>query len=348
MRASIIVVAYNSRADLGPCLGAITAQMQPDDELIVVDNASTDGSAEWVQAQFPEARLLRCTNLGYAGGNNVGAAAARGEFLVILNPDTMLEAGALDALLAPLHNDPTALTTARIVFMDRPTIINTCGNTMHYTGLAYCRGAGRPLHEFEAPAEVDAVSGAAFAIPRQCFVQLGGFDEHFWMYVEDTDLSLRAQMRGSRIIYVPQAIVRHAYTPAYSPRKAFFLDRNRHLMLLKNMSWGMYARMLPALLLSEFVTWGFLALQGPRYWPVKLRVYHALWHMRPHIRAARRAAQAQRRRPEREVVARMTHRLEFHQFAHGVLARAAALVLHPAFRAARWVCVPEPLGGSRG
>lgn len=343
MRASIILVAYNSRADLGPCLDAIFRQTQPDDEVIVVDNGSTDGSADFVQRQFPHARLIRCTNTGYAGGNNVGARAAQGKYLVLLNPDTIAQPGALDALLAPLATPDVAMTTACLVFMDRPTIVNACGNTMHYTGLTYCRGAGRAIGDFRAAAEVDAVSGAAFAVRREVFVQLGGFDEQFFMYVEDTDLSWRARLAGYRILYIPGAIVRHAYRPAYTPRKAFYLDRNRHAMLLKHMSRAMYTRMLPGLLLSEIVTGGFLLLQGPRFWLVKPRVYRALWRDRRWIRHGRRAAQALRRCDDHALIGRLTHRLEFHQLANSALAHAAALVLHPLFRAARWLCVPQPL-----
>ena len=336
MRASVIVVAYNSQACLEPCLASILRELGPQDELIVVDNGSTDGSADLVRAQFPQARLLPGTNSGSAGGNNRGAAAARGAYLVFLNPDTVLQPGALTALLAPLEQaGEVALTTACIVYMDRTAIVNTCGNTMHYTGLTYCRGAGQPRSAYRESCEVDAVSGAAFAIRREVFEELGGFDEQFFLYVEDTDLSWRARLAGYRCLYVADAVVAHAYRPAYTPTKAFYLDRNRHLMLLKNLSRATYVRMLPGLLLAELVTWGFLLSKGPRYWGVKLRVYRWLWAQRGAIRAARRQVQARRHRADAEVVGQLTHRLAFEQFGGRWIARAAAIAMHPAFWAAR-------------
>lgn len=335
MRASIIVVSYNNRADLGPCLDSIGVQMQSDDELIVVDNESSDGSANFVHEHYPHVRLVRSTNTGYAGGNNAGAVIAGGTYLVFLNPDTVVEPGALAALIAPLGLNDVGLTTACIVHLARPDIVNTCGNTLHYTGLAYCRGAGRPRSEYTVPAEVDAVSGAAFAIRRDLFEALGGFDPRFFMYCEDTDLAWRGRLAGYRCLYVPEAVVRHAYLPGYTPTKAFYLDRNRHLMLLKNLDQSTYRRMLPGLLLSEIVTWGFLLIKGPRYWGVKRRVYHSLWQQRHAIAVTRQHVQQQRRRCDRTIVGCMTHRLEFGQLAPAALARFAEMVFHPAFWVAR-------------
>lgn len=336
MRASILVVTYNSRAYLAQCIDSLMRDIDPRDELIMVDNGSTDGTAELVRTRYPQVRLIMNANSGYAGGNNRGAARARGEYLVLLNPDTVVQPGTLSALIAPLAGkSDVGLTTACIVHMNRPNIVNTCGNTVHYTGLTYCRGAGRSRQHYATSCEVDAVSGAACAIRRKVFEELGGFDEQFFMYVEDTDLSIRARLAGYRCWYVAEAVVLHDYRPSYAPDKAFYLDRNRHLMLLKNLSASSYLRMLPGLLLAEVVTWGFLLLKGPRFWGVKLRVYRWLWEQRHAIRARRSAAQALRRRSDRQVIGQMTHRLEFSQLAGRKLAYAAGALFHPAFWMAR-------------
>lgn len=329
-RASVVVVTYNSAAYIEACLASLLPELRPDDELIVADCGSTDGTPALVRARFPQARLLAGENVGYAGGCNRGARAARGEALVFLNPDTVARPGALAALLAPLAG--AALSTACVVHMRQPALVNTCGNTVHYTGLAYCRGAGRPASELAEACEVDAVSGAAFAIRRDVFERLGGFDERFFMYVEDTDLSLRARLDGERVVYAPGAVVEHDYRPAYTPAKAFYLDRNRHLMLLKNLSAPTWRRMLPGLLLGELVTWGFLLIKGPRFWGVKPRVYGWLWARRAAIRAGR---PAQPSAAERALLGRLAYRLEFEQLANRALARLAGALFHPAFRFAR-------------
>lgn len=340
MRASVIIITHNSRAYLEACLESVLSECAPHDELIVVDNGSTDGGADFVRARYPAVRLIHNRNTGYAGGCNRGAAVAQGETLVFLNPDTVLDPGALTALIAPLRiTSDVALTTACIVHLRHPERINTCGNTIHCTGLTYCRGAGQPWSNLATSVEVDAVSGAAFAIRRTVFEELGGFDERFRMYVEDTDLSWRARLAGYRCLYVADAIVKHDYRLSYSPAKAFYLDRNRHLMLLKNLGGTTYLRLLPGLLLGELATWGFLLLKGPRYWSVKLRVYGWLWLQRREIAAARREVQALRRRSDRVIVERMTHRLEFNQLAGRTVARVAGLLFHPAFKLARRIAL---------
>jgi len=332
MRVSVIIVTYNSRNYLNVCLQSVIDQLEIEDELIVVDNSSIDGSADLIRTHYPQVRLIHNQNMGYAGGNNCGAAVAKGEYLFFLNPDTRLEGGALALLLAPLMNNTNiALTTACVVLMNRPELINTCGNTMHFTGLTYCRGAGQHKVKYSTSIEVDAVSGSAFAIRREVFEQLGGFDERFFMYVEDTDLSWRARLAGYRCLYVADAIVQHDYRLSYSPEKAYYLDRNRHFMLMKNLKRTTYLRMLPGILLSELITWGFLLMNGPNYWLVKPKVYSWLLTHRKIIYQANREMHVYTEQDYREVVEKMAYRLEFEQLADRQLAYLAALVFHPAF-----------------
>ena len=338
MNTSVIIVAYNSRAYLPDCLDSILRELHAGDEVIVVDNGSSDGTAAFLRAQYPTVRLLEGENVGYAGGNNRGASVAQGKWLVFLNPDTRLQPGALAALLAPLANSSAiGLTTACIVHMRQPDIVNACGNTIHYTGLTYCRGAGRPSAEYAEAGAVDAVSGAAFAVSRTVFAALGGFDEQFFMYVEDTDLSWRARLAGYRCWYVPRAVVEHDYQPSYTPSKAFYLERNRYMMLLKNLQPATFVRLLPGLSLSECVTWGFLLLKGPHYWLVKLRVYRWLWRQRSELRQVYRQVQALRQCSDQAIMAHLTYRLEFQQLAGSALARIAEGLFHPAFWLGRQV-----------
>jgi GT2 family glycosyltransferase len=152
------------------------------------------------------------------------------------------------------------------------------------------------------------------------------------MYVEDTDLSWRARLLGYHCLYVPDAVVKHDYRMSYSATKAFYLERNRHLMLLKNLSRSTYFSLLPSLLLAELVTWGFLLLKGPRFWGVKIRVYRWLWEQRLAIAAAHHTTQALRRRSDHEIVDRLTYQLEFHQLAGARITLVAESIFHPAFR----------------
>ncbi|UCC63064.1 MAG: glycosyltransferase family 2 protein [Anaerolineae bacterium] len=329
---SVIVVNHNGRAHLEACLRSLL-QDGRDYEIVLVDNASTDGSVAYVARAFPQVRLIRNeTNQGFGRGNNAGARWARGEYLAFLNPDTIVEPEWLEALVRALEADPQAgLATAKILLLADGERINTCGNEVHCTGLTLCRGLGMGRDAFAARSEVGAVSGAAFAVRRQVFEALEGFDEPFFMYLEDTDLSWRARLAGYRCLYVPQSVVYHDYRLRFGPDKTYYLERNRYLMLLKSLRWRTLLVLLPALLLGEVVTWGFMLLRERRRLSNKLRAYAWIARHWDQIMASRRQTQALRRVKDRDLIAGCTHRLAFEQTGDGVIARAVHLVFDPLF-----------------
>ncbi|MBN1954925.1 MAG: glycosyltransferase family 2 protein [Anaerolineae bacterium] len=333
MQASLIVVNYNDRDYLDACLASLLADGGPDYEVILVDNASTDGSADHVTRAFPTVRLIRNpSNAGFGAANNVGAREARGEYLVFVNPDTVVEAGWFRPLVAALEADPQAgLATSRILLLADRERINTCGNETHYTGLTLCRGMGLERERLAEPAVVGAVSGAAFAVRRELFHALGGFDEMFFLYMEDTDLSWRARLTGYRCLYVPQSVVYHDYTLRFGPLKTYYQERNRYAMLLKNLRWGTLFVLAPALLLAELVAWGFVLLRERSRWTNKLRAYAWVIQHWQQIAAQRRRVQSLRQVRDRELVAGSTYRLAFEQTGKGRIARLAHLLFDPCF-----------------
>jgi GT2 family glycosyltransferase len=332
-RASIIIVNHNGKGYLDACLDSLQEGGELGYEVIVVDNASGDGSAEHVAACHPQVRLIRSeTNLGFGAGNNLGARWARGDYLAFLNPDTEAEPGWLEALIVALEKDTEAgLATALVLLMDEPDRVNTCGNDMHVTGLTLCRGMGVDRDAFSKTAEVGAVSGAAFAIRRELFETLGGFDESFFLYVEDSDLSLRARLAGHRLLAVPRAVIYHDYRLQFGPQKVFYQERNRTLMLLKAFHWRTLLILAPALALGEVVTWGFLLLGERRQWAEKLRAYG--WIMKHWVRIleARRHTQALRRVRDRDLIHSLTYRLDYEQAGGGLPPRLAHALFDPLF-----------------
>ena len=331
--ASVILVTYNSQPYLKVCLDALGRTLPPGCEVVVLDNASSDGSADLVEAGFSNARLLRSPeNLGYAGGNNRAADVASGEYLVFLNPDTRVEPGWLEALLAPLQADPLiGLATPKILLMQEPERINTCGNDIHLSGLTLCRGAGLEKERLDQLVEVSAVSGAAFSMRRDLFQRLGGFDETFFTYMEDSDLSWRARLAGYRCAYTPEAVVYHAYNLRFGSRKTFFQERNRYLMLLKNLRWGSLLALLPALLLAEFVTWGYVLTQVRGQWKQKPQAWGWVARHWRGVLACRRSSQALRRQSDRDLLRLHTWRLAFEQTGPGATVRLAHWVFDPLF-----------------
>ncbi|MBC7227275.1 MAG: glycosyltransferase family 2 protein [Thermoflexales bacterium] len=333
MRASIILVNCNGRAHLERCLPSVLSTVTPADEVIIVDNGSTDGSADWASKEFPTIRLIPSrVNGGFGYGCNLGANHARGTFLVFLNPDTVVCPSWLDALLAPLVNPQVALTTPCILQMNEPTQINAAGNEVHLSGLAFCRGAGMPPAAFPTPGDVAAISGAAFAVRRDVWEALGGMDESFFLYVEDTDLSWRAWLAGYRCHYVPEPVVYHDYALSFGEGKFFFQERNRYLLLLKNLRWRTLLLLFPSLLLAEVITWGFLLMSHPHRWREKVRAYLWLFRHGREIWARRQAVQAHRRVRDRDLLARCTPYLAYEQTGRARAARWAHRLLDPLFR----------------
>jgi GT2 family glycosyltransferase len=231
---SLIIVVYNGRPYLDGCLDSLRRTLPAATEVIVVDNGSTDGSAALVRARMPEARLLvNETNRGFAAACRQGADQARGEFLVFLNQDVRAEPGWLEALLEPFRDPTVGLTTPTILWMDDPERIQSCGQDVHYTGLVFARnfGASRAAVTGAPFADVAAVSGAAFAIRRKVWEELGGFTDMFYMYYEETDLSWRAGRAGYRCLHVPASVVYHAgRLDRPSPLALYCSFRNRILM----------------------------------------------------------------------------------------------------------------------
>jgi hypothetical protein len=237
-RTTAIVLNHDGARWLPACLDALGRQAGSF-EVLVVDNASTDGSGAACE-RLPGVRLLRLDeNLGFAAGNNAGARAARGaDYLVFLNNDTEAEPGWLEAIVGTLDARPdAALATSHIVRLDDPSVVDSAGDGYLRAGGAFKRWHGQRRPPGMDVEEVFGVCGAAFAIRRAAFERLGGFDERFFMVYEDVDLSYRARLAGERCLYVPSAIVRHAGSGSLGRESAaavFYGQRNLEWTWIKN------------------------------------------------------------------------------------------------------------------
>lgn len=238
---SVIVLNWNGRELLTECLDSVRAQTFRAFELIVVDNGSTDGSPELLRNRWDEeARIVALSaNLGYAGGNNAGIRAARGRYVVLLNNDTAVDPGWLDALSRAAHRHPDAgMFTPKVLNYFRRDEIDNTGHVLYPDGLA--RGRHRLEKDdgrFDEEGEALWPSGCAGVYRREMLDEIGLLDESFFAYGEDVDMGLRARWAGWSCYYVPEAVVYHKYsatTGAYVPQKVFLVERNRLWILLKN------------------------------------------------------------------------------------------------------------------
>lgn len=293
---SVVLVSYESRTDLERLLPTVFTQGL-ELEVLVVDNHPGDGTADWLRIAYPYVRVIpRPDNPGYAGGNNTGITEARGRYVLILNPDTELHPGTLRVLLEAIRAHPQALIGAKLLNPDGT--VNAAGNQMHYSGITTCRGLHAPAERHRGLEPVPLLSGAALIAAKETWVELGGFDEDYWMYLEDTDLSLRARLRGYPLLCANDALITHYYRLGMNPRKFYYLERNRLLTLCKVYQERTLRQMAPALLLTEFATWGFALLKGPAYLAARWRGYTWLYRNRERIRQKRAEVQKTRVIPD--------------------------------------------------
>lgn len=217
---SVVIVTYNSRDDIAGCLEALSALDGPRPEIIVVDNASTDSTADLVAERFPSVRLVRsASNLGFGGGNNLGFAVARGDLLVTVNPDVRLRPDALTALRGAFAADERlGIAGAKLLFADGQTIQHAGGIVEYPLATTRHRGYGEADRgQFDEPADVEFVTGAALALRRAVVEQIHGFDAGFYpVYFEDTDLCYRARAAGWRVKYIPVAVGLHPSSASLS------------------------------------------------------------------------------------------------------------------------------------
>lgn len=332
-----MVVTYNGRKYVDNCLRTLIDSSPDNIDVVVVDNDSADGTAAYVREFFPSIRVVESgANLGYGEANNKGALTGTGQYIAVLNQDALVTTGWLTPLIDALEAHPAVgLVTPKILQHDTPDRINTCGNAPHYTGITPCRGFDAPV---DAPAyagshQVGAVSGAAFLIRRDLFDAIGGFDGSFFLYLEDTDLSLRALSAGYESWYVADSTVLHEFEPRFGTDKLFFLERNRYVMLLKLYRWRTLVALLPALCLTEVAVWGYALLRGPSAVRSKARAWWSLLRALPDVLKRRKSVQLLRQRPDRDILSACEATLDLKELGMQTGGFAMA-VLNPLF--SRW------------
>ncbi|HEX6289168.1 MAG TPA: glycosyltransferase family 2 protein [Herpetosiphonaceae bacterium] len=299
MNVSVIVVTWNGLHVLRDCLAALARQTLPH-ELIVVDNGSHDATGAWLAQHAPQAKVIALLrNLGFAGGNNVGLRTATGEYLVLLNNDTIAAPDFLEQLVAPLADDPWIGSVAGVLtFAHQPQTIASAGIVVGRDALHRDLWALEPLGVLPSqPIEIFGASGGAVCYRRSALDEVGLLDEGYFNYLEDADLAWRLRLEGWRCVLAPAARVRHIYSATSvqgSPFKQRLLARNRLRLL---------ARCLPLKLLRKhwwsIVRYDVLALgYGVLRWqPAVITGRLAALRELPALMTERRAIQSRRSVP---------------------------------------------------
>jgi GT2 family glycosyltransferase len=258
-RVTVVIVNFNGGANVVRCLESLAAQTVPPERILLVDNASSDGSLaacrELVAGGGPLAGRTTIDalpdNVGFAAGSNRGLAAADTEFVALLNPDAFPEPGWLAALVAAAQAHPeSAAFGSRQMLAGRPGVLDGIGDRWHVSGLAWREGHGRPLHPSDLEArEIFSPCAAAALYRRAAIVSVGGFDEDYFCFGEDVDLGFRLRLAGHSARSVPDAVVEHVGGASSEGRLATYLGhRNLLWTLVKNTP----GPVLPAALLAHF------------------------------------------------------------------------------------------------
>lgn len=305
-----MVVTFNSREAITRSIPALLSELAPGDEVIVVDNASTDGTADALAALAPVARLIRnASNTGFASAANRGAEQATGDVVLLLNPDAIVQAGFRKAILQPLTAEPDWAAWMGLVTMEAAmeagTLVNTSGGVVHFTGVSWAGEAGLPVPAVpDGRREVAFASGACLAVRREDWREQGGFSPDFFMYCEDADLSLRLRLAGRRIGIEPAARADHDYEFAKGQAKWRFLERNRWALVVRTYPPALLVLVAPALVATEIAIWAIAVTSG---WGLqKLLATYDLIRSVPRLARERRAIQGGRRVGAAEFAAFLT------------------------------------------
>ena len=315
---SVVVLNWNGDRVIESCLRSVQAQTYGPLEVIVVDNASADGSVEVIRSQFPKTQLIvNKANLGFGGGNNVGIRASQGTYIMVLNNDTRLHPNCIEELKRSVEQEEGYGACASKILLESPgNLIDAAGIVVCPDGLSIGRGRLEEGERFNQEVEVFFGSGCACLYRREMLEDVGLYDEDFFAYAEDTDLGWRARLAGWKCTYNPKAIVYHVHSASsgtYSRLKAFLVERNRIWVAIKNFPF-------PLLVLGQLYTlkryfWqaygaftgrgaaGRFTAQCSRVELAKilLKVYLCIWTSLPTLLRKRRQIQKKRLIPNREV-----------------------------------------------
>jgi GT2 family glycosyltransferase len=286
---SLIVVSYNEVENISNTLSALMRQTYPRYEIIVYDNKSSDGTPEYIFRNFTSIQLIRGKeNLGFSGANNEAAKIAQGKYLAFVNDDAYVSSSWLEPLVEILETDPTVgCAGAELLCSEKRDEILCHGNGIHLSGIAYVHNRGK-IARAAPPMEVGGISGAAFLMSRELFKEIGGFESLFFLYYEDTDLSLRLRLFGKRCMVVPGARVYHNCESRFRLSKVFYLERNRYLSIFSLMSIPMLLLMAPSILAFEIISWGYCLLRGKEAIRSKANAWNAIYGYRSWIKERRR------------------------------------------------------------
>ena len=298
VRVSIIIVSWNALELLKRCLPSVVATEFDDFEIILADNASTDGSAEWVSEYLPSVRIVRHPeNWGFARGNNEAVPHARGEIIVLLNNDVEVPSGWLSPIVARFDEAPDVAAAQPKLHQfdarDRFEYSGAAGGFLDRWGYPFARGRlfdtlEKDDGQYDGQREIFWASGTCLAVRRSVWESIGSLEEAFFMHMEEIDLCWRIRRAGHRIECITSSVVYHiggGSLPAGNPRKTYLNFRNNLLMLYRNLPtdrWWM--TLMVRSVLDVIAALRFIVTGSPKEGWAIIRAYAAAHRMKGQVR----------------------------------------------------------------
>lgn len=299
---SIIIVNWNGRHFIQKCLNAVRQQTRKDYLSILVDNGSDDGSLELVQENYPEVKIIALSNnLGFTTANNVAIKSVNTEYVALLNPDAVPHPEWLEQLIKALQQNPEAgFAASKMLFYHKPKVIDRAGDLYTDAAVALLRGRGKPSQTFNNQEWIFGACAGAALYRKRMLQDIGLFDEDFFLLYEDVDLSFRAQLRGYKCLYVPEAIVYHMTSSSVgndSPVSVYYSHRNLEWVYLQNMPASLIKRTLVYHVIYDIAAFFFFAAKGRVAEFVKSK-WHAMKGLNRALKKRRRVQKTKKVRDE--------------------------------------------------
>jgi len=263
---SVIVLNYNAGELLLNCIESIKKSVYKNLEIVVVDNISTDKSQETCKEKYPDIKLIQNDeNFGYCEGNNIGIREAKGDYIIILNPDTIVESNWIEELISAYNKFGEGLYQPKHLSLNEKTVYMSAGNMLNIFGFGYAREKGnRDENQFNKIEEIGYASGTCLFTSSAVLKKVGLFDPFIFLYHDDLDLGWRASQLGIKSYYVPTSLIYHAesYSLKWNAEKFYWLERNRKYCILTHYSKQTYSKIFPMLLAVDFFVWMFYLTKG--------------------------------------------------------------------------------------
>lgn len=315
---SVVVVNYNGRRDLSDCLSSLLhTASNSSSEIVVVDNASTDGSSD-IASQHQGVKVIRSPqNVGYAAAVNLALPRLRGRYVAVLNMDLVVSADWSKPLIAFLdQRQEVGAVCPLLLLHEAQDRVNAVGQSVHVTGLGFNRALGQKKAQIGPdPVRLSGIQGGAFVIRKNLLEQMGGWDASGFLYHEDVQLSWQLHVMGYAMYCIPSATVYHKYRLSMYPEKFYLLERNRLLLLLTHTKLITRLLLSPLLLLTELMAWGFSLWRGPDFVKAKTRSYRDVLARKHWMHRRRKEIDQLRQRSDMTVLSQLDWNYHWGQFA---------------------------------